>query len=78
DLVYQFITVMDFPSGVQDGEAFGNSMTVAGRTVTASPVTYVASGGDGDGDGLGGFDVTKTVSGNGANAVDGAQYTIDY
>ncbi len=23
-------------------------MTVAGRTVTASPVTYVASGGDGD------------------------------
>ncbi|MFJ2505575.1 Ig-like domain-containing protein [Microbacterium sp. NPDC087592] len=78
DRVYQFITVMDFPSGVQDGEAFGNSMTVAGRTVTASPVTYVASGGDGDGDGLGGFDVTKTVSGNGANAVDGAQYTIDY
>lgn len=78
DRVYQFITVMDFPSGVHDGEAFGNTMTVAGRTVTASPVTYVASGGDGDGDGLGGFDVTKTVSGNGANAVDGAQYTIDY
>jgi LPXTG-motif cell wall-anchored protein len=78
DRFYQFLTEMDFPAGVQDGEAFGNTMTVADRTVTARPVQYIASGGDGEGDDLGGFEVTKTVSGTGASVVEGAEYTVDY
>lgn len=78
DRFYQFITEMDFPAGVQDGEAFGNTMTVADRTVAARPVQYIASGGDGGGDDLGGFEVTKTVSGTGASLVEGAEYTVDY
>jgi hypothetical protein len=78
DRVYQFMTVMNFPPGVQDGEAFGNTMTVAGHTVNAAPIQYVESGGEGDGDDLGGFDVKKTVTGDGADAVDGAQYTVGY
>jgi LPXTG-motif cell wall-anchored protein len=41
-------------------------------------VQYIASGGDGEGDDLGGFEVTKTVSGTGASVVEGAEYTVDY
>lgn len=78
DRIYQFLTRMELPAGVKNGDTFHNSVDVAGRTVTATPVAFISSGGDGTGDDMGDLALTKSVTGTGRSRVAGDAYTVDY
>ena len=78
DRLYQFVTQMELPTSVENGDVFNNSIDVAGRTVTARPVQYTGSGGDGDGGAVGGLALTKDVTGTGTTRVAGTAYTVSY
>ncbi len=76
--IYEVIVVMDFPAGAVTGDVYDNSAIVNDTTYTATPVPFVAAGGNGQGDALGDFAVTKSVVGSGAETVAGVAYTVNY
>jgi LPXTG-motif cell wall-anchored protein len=76
--LYEVSFIVDLPADVENGDVFNNRAVVNGSTYTATPVEYVGAGGGGEGDDLGDFEVTKTVVGSGAPAVEGAEYTVNY
>lgn len=76
--IYEIIVVMDYPAGAVDGDMYDNRAVVNSTTYTATPVPYVAAGGNGTGDSLGDFEITKSVVGTGAATVAGTKYTVAY
>ncbi|KRB36610.1 DUF5979 domain-containing protein [Microbacterium sp. Root180] len=76
--IYIIFVTMPLPAGVEDGDVFNNTASGTGFNVVAEPVEYVGSGGGVDGDGLGDFAVTKTVTGTGAGVVGGQDFTVEY
>ncbi|MFJ2367812.1 DUF5979 domain-containing protein [Microbacterium sp. NPDC087665] len=76
--VYEVSFIVDLPTDVANGDFFNNKAIVNGSTYNATPVEYVGAGGGGEGDNLGDFAVTKTVTGSGAPQVAGVEYTVNY
>ncbi|MFK3678532.1 Ig-like domain-containing protein [Microbacterium sp. NPDC090218] len=78
--LYQFSYSTKIPAGTVDGHRFGNKVQVSGTDASSFRVRYVAAGGDGGGSlNTGGFSVTKTLSGSGAEIVPtDTTYAVDY
>ncbi|MFB9310291.1 DUF5979 domain-containing protein [Agromyces hippuratus] len=80
DRVYTLQYRTTLPADARDGDLFGNTVTASGEAFTTWPVEFVTAGGEGGGTGnVGGFTVTKTLSGDGASSVpDDTVYTVTY
>ncbi|SIO16484.1 DUF5979 domain-containing protein [Agromyces cerinus] len=78
DYVLRYRTTL--PADARQGDLFGNTITASGEQFTTWPVEFVTAGGEGGGTGrIGGFTVTKTLSGDGAAVVpDGTVYAVTY
>lgn len=75
--VLEIDTTIDDPDLVEDGTAFTNTATVNGTDVRHTAT--VRSRGSGGGEGyVNGFSITKDVSGDAADAVTDAEFTVDY
>jgi hypothetical protein len=74
---YAFVYNTSVEPGTPDKTTFSNTVTLGSQSVTASTV-YSTAGGNGVGDNLGGFSVTKAVTGAGATAAAGSTYSVDY
>jgi hypothetical protein len=74
---YAFVYNTSVPAGTADGTSFTNTVTLGTQSRTVSTV-YSTAGGDGVGSNMGGFSVTKAVTGAGATAAAGSSYSVDY
>lgn len=77
--VYVLTYQTALPPGVQTGDVFNNTVTGSSFVTESTPFVYSGGGGTGEGDGLGGFSVTKVVTGEGAPLVPAdTAFTLNY
>jgi hypothetical protein len=74
---YSYVYATTPPANAKNGNTFTNTMSLGDKSTTVAE-QYSAAGGDAGGNLLGGFTVTKAVTGTGATAAAGASYTVDY
>lgn len=79
DAVYVLTYQTTLPAGVQTGDVFNNTVTGSSFVTESTPFVYTGGGGVGEGDGLGGFSVTKAITGDGAPLVPAdTAFTVTY
>lgn len=77
--VYVLTYQTALPPGVQTGDVFNNTVTGSSFVTESTPFIYTGGGGVGEGDDLGGFSVTKAVTGDGSPLVPtGTVFTVNY
>lgn len=79
DAVYVLTYQTTLPPGVETGDVFNNTISGTSFVTESTPFVYTGGGGTGEGDDLGGFSVTKAVTGEGAALVPAdAAFTVNY
>lgn len=79
DAIYRLRYQMAVPPGTVAGDVFTNTVSGVGFTAASGSITYIGSGGGGEGDEPGTFSVSKALSGSGTALVPtDTVYSITY